>query len=52
MNHNDTMEQHLNKLGAMVEELDGIGATILDEIKVMVLFMSLPKSYLYLNHHT
>jgi hypothetical protein len=42
------MEQHVNKLGAMVEELDGIGATILDEIKVMVVVMSLPKSYQYL----
>lgn len=48
MNHNDTMEQHVNKLGAMVEELDAIGVTILDEIKVMVLLMSLPKSYQYL----
>ncbi len=42
------MEQHVNKLGAMVEELDGIGVTILDEIKVMVLLTSLSKSYQYL----
>jgi hypothetical protein len=48
MNHNNTMEQHVNKLGAMVEELDGIGVTILHKIKVMVLLMSLPKSYQYL----
>jgi hypothetical protein len=48
MNHNYTMEQHANKLGAMVEEINAIKATILDKIKVMVLFMSLPKSYQYL----
>jgi hypothetical protein len=39
------MEQHVNKLGAMVEELDAIITTILPKIKVMVLLMSLPKSY-------
>jgi hypothetical protein len=48
MNHNNTMEQHVNKVWATVEELDGIGATILDESKVMVHFLSLPKSYQYL----
>jgi len=47
INHNDTME-HVNKLGAMVEELDAIRVAILDKIKVMVLLMSLPKSYQYL----
>jgi hypothetical protein len=39
------MEQHLNKLGAMADELDAIEVAIPKEIKVMVLFMSLPKSY-------
>jgi hypothetical protein len=37
------MEQHLNKLTAMAEELDAIGATIFFHVKVMVLLTSLPK---------
>jgi hypothetical protein len=41
MNLTNMMEQHLNKLGAMAEELDAIGATIPFEVKVMVLLMSL-----------
>jgi DNA primase large subunit len=45
MNHNDIMEQNVNKLGAMVKELDAIRTSILDEIKVVVFLMSLPKSY-------
>jgi hypothetical protein len=41
----DIMEQHLNKLRAMADELDAIEVAIPKEIKVMVLFMNLPKSY-------
>ncbi len=48
MNPNNTMKQHVNKLGALVEELDDIGATTPNEIKVMVLLMSLLESYQYL----
>jgi hypothetical protein len=29
MNPSDTMEQHLNKLGAMVEDIDAIGTIVL-----------------------
>jgi hypothetical protein len=36
MNPTNTMEQHLNKLRAMVEELDAIGATNPHKVKVMV----------------
>jgi hypothetical protein len=39
------MEQHVNKLGAVIKEIDDVGAVILDEIKVMVLLTSLLKSY-------
>ncbi len=42
------MEQHLNKLGAMAEELDAIGTTIPPKVKIMVLLMSLPESYEFL----
>jgi hypothetical protein len=45
MNHNYTMEQHVNKLGAMAKELDAIGTTILDEVNVMVFLMNLPQRY-------
>jgi hypothetical protein len=48
MNHNFTMEQHANKLGVMVEDIDAIKAIMLDKIKMRVLLMSLPKSYQYL----
>ncbi len=48
MNPTDTMEQHLNKLGAMVEELDAIGATIPPKVKVMILLMSLLEKYKFL----
>jgi hypothetical protein len=41
----DIMEQHLNKLGTMVDELDAIEVAIPKEIKMMVLLISLPKSY-------
>jgi len=44
----DSMEEHLSKLGAIVKELDAIRATILKEVKIMVLMMSLPQSYEYL----
>jgi hypothetical protein len=44
----DSMEEHLNKLGAIVKELDVIKATIPEEVKIMVLLMSLPQSYEYL----
>jgi len=39
------MEQHLNKLRTMAKKLDAIEAPILVEVKVVVLLMSLPKSY-------
>jgi hypothetical protein len=39
------MEEHLNKLGAMVKELDTIGAPILPKVKVMILLMSLLEIY-------
>jgi len=45
------MEQHANKLGAMVEEIDAIKATILDKIKVMVLLMNIPKKLSILDYH-
>jgi hypothetical protein len=35
-NPTNTMEQHLNKLRAMVKELDAIGATNPPKMKVMV----------------
>ncbi len=44
----DSMEEHLSKLGAIVKELDVIGATIPEEVKVMVFLMALPQSYEYL----
>jgi hypothetical protein len=43
MNPIDTMEEHLNKLGAIVEELDAIGVPILTKVKVI--FMNLFESY-------
>jgi hypothetical protein len=43
MNPSNTMEEHLNKLGAIVEELDAIGVPIL--VKVKVIFMNLFESY-------
>lgn len=48
MNPCDTVEQHLDKLGAMVEEIDVIKTIIFIEVKVMVLLMNLPKSYEFL----
>jgi hypothetical protein len=48
MNPTDTMEPHINKLGAMAKELDAIGATIPPEVKVMVLLMNLPESYKFI----
>jgi hypothetical protein len=45
MNPSDTVEQHFNKLGAMVEKINAIKTIILVEVKVMVLLMSLPKNY-------
>jgi hypothetical protein len=36
MNPINTMKQHLNKLRAMVEELNAIGATNPPKVKVMV----------------
>jgi len=41
----DTMEVHLNKLATMANELEAIEATILDEVKMMVLLKSLPNNY-------
>jgi hypothetical protein len=40
------MEQHVNKLGAMIKEIDDIGAVIPDEIKVMVSSHELAKKLL------
>jgi hypothetical protein len=37
----EMIEQHLNKLGAMANELDTIEAAILEEVKVMVMLMNL-----------
>jgi len=48
MNPSDTMEQHLNKMGAMVEEIDAIGTIVLVKVKVTMLLMSLPKIYEFL----
>jgi hypothetical protein len=45
MSLSDTMEQHLNKLGAMAKKLDAIGTPILAEVKIMVMLMSLLESY-------
>ncbi len=41
----ELMESHLNKLGAMVDELDTIEATISKMVKVMVLLMSVLDNY-------
>jgi hypothetical protein len=41
----DIMEIHFNKLATMANELEAIEATISDEVKVMVLFISLPNNY-------
>ncbi len=43
MNPSDTMEEFLNKLGAIIEELDAIGVPILAKVKVI--FMNLFESY-------
>jgi hypothetical protein len=48
MNPTKTMEQDLNKLGAMAEELDVIGTTIPPKVKIMVLLMNLFESYEFL----
>lgn len=39
------MEQHFNKLGAMVEKIDAIETIVLVEVKLMVLLMNLSKHY-------
>jgi len=41
----DMMEIHFNKLATMANELEAIEATISDEVKVMVLLISLPNNY-------
>jgi hypothetical protein len=48
MNLLNIMGQHVNVLGAMAEELDVNRFGILDEVKVMVLFISLLNSYQHL----
>jgi len=48
MNPTKTMEQDLNKLGAMAKELDVIGTTIPPKVKIMVLLMNLFESYEFL----
>jgi hypothetical protein len=44
------MEQHFNKLRAMMEDIHAIGTIILVKVKVMVLLMSLRKSYEFFYH--
>jgi hypothetical protein len=41
----DTMKNNLNKLGEMDNELDAIETIIPNEVKVLVLFMSLLNHY-------
>jgi hypothetical protein len=41
----DTMNKHLNKLGEMANELDVIETIVLNEVKVLVLFMNLLNNY-------
>ncbi len=48
MNPLDIMGQHVNVFGAMVEKLDVIKSRVLDEMKVMVLFISLLNNYQHL----
>lgn len=48
MNLTDIIQQYFNKLGMIAKELDAIGVEICDEVKMMVLLVSLPKSYQYL----
>jgi hypothetical protein len=42
------MEENLNKLGAIIEELDVIGIAIPEEVKVIMFLMNLPQNYEYL----
>jgi hypothetical protein len=49
MNPLDTMEQHVNMLGAMAKEFDAVGVRVLNEVKVMVLFIKSPKSSQHLS---
>jgi hypothetical protein len=44
MNPLDTMEQHVNMLGVIAKEFDAVGVRVLNEVKVMVLFINSPKS--------
>ncbi len=48
MNFLDTIDQHVNMLGAMTKKLDGIGARVFEKMKVMALLISLQKSYQHL----
>ncbi len=48
MNFLNTIDQHVNMLGAMTKKLDGIEARVFEKMKVMVLLISLPKSYQHL----
>ncbi len=48
MNSLDIMGQHVNVLGAMVEKLDVIKSKVPNEMKVMVLFISLLDNYQHL----
>jgi hypothetical protein len=45
MNPLDTMEQYVNMLRMMVKEPDVIKTGVPSEVKVMVFFISFPKSY-------
>jgi hypothetical protein len=42
------MEQHVNMPKVMAKKLDAIKACILDEVKVMILLITFPKSYQHL----
>jgi hypothetical protein len=44
MNPLDTMERHVNMLGVIAKEFDALGVRVLNEVKVMVLFINSPKS--------
>lgn len=44
MNPLDTIEQHVNMLGVIAKEFDALGVRVLNEVKVMVLFINSPKS--------
>jgi len=48
MSSNETMEQHINKLGVMVEEFKAIETKVPLEVKVMVCFLNMLDTYKFL----